>query len=47
MGARCLVKQAKGYKQISLILTTKERKSRGKDKNGVTGINSERKKKVS
>jgi hypothetical protein len=33
MGAKCLVKPAKGYKQIILILTTKERrKVEGKTK---------------
>jgi len=41
------VKPAKGYKQISLILTIKERrKLEGKTKI-VTGINNGRKKKVS
>ena len=43
-----LVKPAKEYKQISLILRNKRKeKSRGKDRNRVTGINNGRKKKVS
>jgi hypothetical protein len=42
-GAKCFVKPATGYKQISLILT---KKKRGKDRNRVTGINNGRKKKV-